>query len=69
MMLEMFRDNVLVPLFDGAPVEHINKLIDVADDRCCSRFCSLAHPNGRRQCNSCPLLWLRVLPHDASAEQ
>ena len=31
MMLEMFRDNVLVPLFDGAPVEHINKLIDVVD--------------------------------------
>src|SRR3977135_2503937 len=23
MMLEMFRDNVLVPLFDGAPVEQI----------------------------------------------
>jgi hypothetical protein len=31
MMLEVFRDNVLMPLFEGTPVEHINSLIEVTD--------------------------------------
>ena len=31
MMLEIFRDNVLVPLFGDTPIEHIDRLIDVAE--------------------------------------
>ena len=31
MMLELFRDNVLHPVFDSAPVEQVNELIDVPE--------------------------------------
>jgi hypothetical protein len=31
MMLDLYRDNVLVPVFDGAPLEQVNALIDVPE--------------------------------------
>jgi hypothetical protein len=31
MMLDLFRDNVLIPAFDAAPMEHVNALVDVPD--------------------------------------
>jgi hypothetical protein len=31
MMLDLYRDNVLVPVFDGAPLEQVNSLIDVPE--------------------------------------